>query len=303
MFTVALLAILFATALGFGMGRAGLCLVSATHDLVYQGDSSALRLQALAVGVTALLFAGELALGLHAMPLPSGGSATGFVVAGAALLAVGYIINGGCYLGSVSFLGQGKLQYCFTLVGIYLAELFSAPRRLMLSGHETLVPQMSFPLSAMAAAGIALLAWVALGRLAKTTVRQRRSGVIIASISAVLMFSILPGWSYGATLAGIARMGPLALGLPHLAGLTLFAGAITANVIAGQWHPAPPGLIASLRCLVGGYIMQTGSQIVPGGSDSWVFWTIPGGGLHGLIAYAVTLPMLLAWWGLSRRFG
>ena len=66
MFTVALLAILFATALGFGMGRAGLCLVSATHDLVYQGDSSALRMQALSVGVTALLFAGELALGLHA---------------------------------------------------------------------------------------------------------------------------------------------------------------------------------------------------------------------------------------------
>ena len=61
------------------------------------------------------------------------------------------------------------------------------------------------------------------------------------------------------------------------------------------------GITGSARCLIGGYLMETGAQCVPGGSDSWVFWTIPGGGVHGLIAYAVAVSLLFVWWWAKRE--
>ncbi len=296
----AALALLFACGLGFGMGRARLCLVTATHDFVFAADPGGLRLQALAICAMAFLFGSELMLGMHRLPLPMAGAGVGLVPVGAALLAIGFILNDGCYLGSVSFLGQGKLRYLFTLIGIYLAELISVPRRLMFIERESLVPQMSIPPLATAAAVFAVLAWVALGPKANAGGSQRMWGVIIASVSALLMFSILPGWSYGATIAGLARSGVLDLGLPQLAGVTLFLGAIIASVTSGQWRLELPGLSGVVRCLSGGYIMQTGAQIVPGGTDTWLFWTIPGGGLHGVIAYAVVVPITIAWWWIHR---
>ncbi len=282
------------------MGRARLCLVTATHDFVVAADPGGLRLQAQVIAAMAFLFGSELMLGMHRLPLPMAGAGLGSVPVGAALLAIGFIINDGCYLGSVSFLGQGNTRYLFTLIGIYLAELISVPRRLMFGEHESLVPQMSIPPLVTAAAVCAILAWVALGLKANAGGRQRMGGVIVASVSALLIFSILPGWSYGATIAGLARSGVLDLGLPQLAGVTLFLGAIIASVTSGQWRLELPGLSGVVRCLLGGYIMQTGAQIVPGGTDTWLFWTIPGGGLHGVIAYAVVVPITIAWWWIHR---
>jgi hypothetical protein len=187
------------------------------------------------------------------------------------------------------------MRYLFTLVGIYFAERFSVPRNLMITGQEAVVPQMSIPVSVAAVTTLAFVAWLFLGRRAKGGLGPRASGVMVACLSATLIFLVLPGWNYGATIAGLARVGPFGLGLTHLSGLALFAGAIVACVTAGQWRIEGLALVASARCLLGGYVMQTGAQLIPGGSDSWLFWTLPGGGLHGLMAYGLVVFFLMAW--------
>ncbi len=300
MVTVELFALLCAAGLGFGMGRARLCAVAATQALVVDAETGGLRLQALTISLMALLFGLQLLLAGHSPPLPSGGTRPDLTLLGAGLLALGFILNDGCYLGSVSFLGQGRMAYVFTLVGIFLSEWASAPRQLQLNGHETLITQMSFPVLAGAAGGVAFLVWLALSRTAKAAVGPRTAGVVVACLSAALIYQVLPGWNYGAAIAGLARLGPFALGLPQLAGVALFLGAIVANLVAGLWRFQPPTLAASLRCLSGGYIMQTGGQMIPGGSDTWLFWTVPGGGLHGVMALGAVTPILLAWFWVRR---
>jgi hypothetical protein len=99
----ATLALLFACGLGFGMGRARLCLITATHDFVFAADPGGLRLQALAIGSMAFLFGSELMLGMHQLAPPMAGAGVGVVPVGAALLAIGCILNDGCYHGNISF--------------------------------------------------------------------------------------------------------------------------------------------------------------------------------------------------------
>ncbi len=188
----AALALLFACRLGFGIGS-GCAWSPRPMTFFFAADPGGWRLQQEAIGAMAFLFGSELMLGMHRLALPMAGAGVGLVRAGSALLAIGFILNDGCCLGSVSFFGQVRIPPLFTLVGIYLAELVSVPRRLMFIERESLVPQMSIAPLVTAATPLAILAWIALGPKASAGGRQRMGGVIIAGVSARAMFSILPG--------------------------------------------------------------------------------------------------------------
>jgi hypothetical protein len=91
----------------------------------------------------------------------------------------------------------------------------------------------------------------------------------------------------------------MGFGISQVAGVAVFLGALAAGVLGRMWRLEVPSVVECGRCLVGGFVMQTGAQCIPGGTDSWLLWTIPGGGIHGLIAYAVSLVILLGWWRLE----
>jgi Sulphur transport len=287
--------------MGFGMGRARLCLLAATHDRVLRRDSEGLRMQALTIALAASLVALTLALGGHGLRLPGGGGRPLAVVAAAVLLAGGFIINDGCYLGSITLIGQGKGQYLFTLAGIFLAERFSAPRLAAVTAREDLLQQASVPVVTVLAGVIGLVAWLWLSRGRRPFFGDRERGVAVAAVAAALLFQLHPGWGYRGAITALALMGPGHLMVLQLAGLAVFAGAVISCWLAGQWRPQRPTLTGGARCLLGGYLMETGAQCVPGGSDTWVFWTIPGGGVHGLIAYAVAVSLLFVWWRARRE--
>ena len=284
--------------LGFGMGGARLCLLAAAQDRVWRKDSEGLRMQALTLALAASLIALTLTLGGHGLRLPGHGGHPLTIAAAAVLLAVGFVINGGCYLGSVTLIGQGKGRYLFTLAGIFLAERFSAPRLAAVDAREGLLQQAAVPASTVLVAVFGLIAWLWLSRGRRPFVGDRERGVAIAAVAAVLLFQLHPGWGYRGAVTALALMGPFHLMVPQLAGLAVFAGAVVGCLLAGQWRPEWPTLAGGARCLIGGYLMETGAQCVPGGSDSWVLWTIPGGGAHGLIAYGVAVSLLFLWaWG------
>lgn len=301
MFWVSSLAVVLAVGLGFGMARARLCLLAATSKRVFEGDASGLRLQALTVALMSALLVIELVLRVPGVRLPVTAGLTYGVLIGAVLLSVGFIINKGCYLGSVDYIGRGKSKYLFTLLGIFLSELFSVPRLLAFRRSETLTATMSIPLISCLAAALALTAWLTLRSVGAHDIGRRTQGVLVAALCATVLFALLPGWNYGVAISGLARPALVPSGVQQIAGAAVFIGAIIACRLAGQWRLELPTFAGGARCLLGGFVMQTGAQCVPGGSDSWLFWTIPGGGVHGIVAYAVSMQILLGWWWIQRE--
>ena len=112
------LLLLLTFALGLALARVSLCAVAALQQLILaQRYDGLLRLllAASGAGVTLLLLAG-LAPGRVLLPAESATQAG--ALTGGLLLGLGALINGGCYLGSVLYLGSGNLNFLQTLVGI-----------------------------------------------------------------------------------------------------------------------------------------------------------------------------------------
>jgi hypothetical protein len=300
---VDLATIVLAAGMGFGMARAGLCLLATSADTVVRKDPIGMAIQAFTVGLMGALLLTAARVDASHPHLPGMGGELLPVLLGAVMLALGFAVNGGCYLGSVLYVGQGRANFSLTLVGIYLADRFSVPDRWGIHAMESHVASSptSLPMSTLfLALGIGA-AWLLWSRRSQASTR-RVWGVCLAAVSATALFWLHPGWGYGATIAGLAHAGLMSFGLNQIAGLSVFVGAIVSCILAGQWHPSGFTRVGILRCLFGGYIMETGAQCVPGGSDTWVFWTIPGMGTHGLFAYAMVVTLLLgSQWLVAQR--
>lgn len=297
----ALSAILLAAGLGAGLVLARLCLVNAIDDWTARRDAGGLRFQALLIAFGTALFLLELAFDRSGVPVPIAAMGIDRALLGGILLAVGAIVNEGCYLGTVGQIGRGRSRFLFTFLGIFLAEIVAFPLERLLSGREMILPVMAAPTVSLAAASMAVLAWLYLPQQQGAAPFARFGGVVIAALCATGLFLLLPAVSYGAVTAALAH--PSAgLGLRPLAGAAIVAGAIAGCALSGQWQLELPDILGSGRCLVGGYVMAVGAKCVPGGSDSWLLWTIPRGGLHGLVAYLAAGAAILLWCQIQQHF-
>jgi len=222
------------------------------------------------------------------------------VIAGGLLLGLGAMINGGCYLGSVLYLGTGNLNFLFTLAGIgaglrAMAALFPAS-----IGVTSGLRMASGPVWI---AGVCVCAMVIV-LLMRTHRIASRWLVLLAGLLAGLVYARRPGWSYGGLLQSLlqGRVG-LMTWRDNASTLLLFAGAVAGAVASGRARWQRPGLQRSLRCGAGGLIMGAGAALVPGGNDMLLLWAIPGLTVHGALAYAVMLVTVGAGFLLAARHG
>jgi toxin CptA len=220
--------------------------------------------------------------------LPGESGAYAAAIAGGLLLGVGALINGGCYLGSVLYLGSGNLNFLLTLVGIVTgnAACRYATGSALPAGP---VLRMSMGQAWLAGGGGFLL--IILLALSRARSRERIVAVI-AGLLAGLVYARHPGWSYGAVLDAIAPGRHAVLNwVAILSALLLLAGALSGALLAGRFQLQWPATGRSLRCLAGGTIMGVGAAQAHGGNDLLLLWAIPGLTLYGTLAYA---SMLLA---------
>ena len=292
------LLLLLTFALGALLSRVSLCAVAAVQQFIVGRDAKGLRklaLAASAAGLGLLLFAGLLP---DRVSLPADSPLRSGVVAGGVLLGVGAMINGGCYLGSVLYLGTGNLNFLFTLAGIGLG----------LRAAMSALPNSFFAMSGlrmvMGPGWFVGLGGFMLAILVLMRGRRPVSSwvVVLTGLLAGLVYARKPGWSYGALLQSLMQGRP---GLVHwrdnLPAVGLFVGAVTGALAAGRLHWQRPAVVRSLRCLVGGLLMGMGAALVPGGNDTLLLWAIPGLTLRGLLAYAVMLATIAAGFLLRER--
>lgn len=299
---------LLALALGFGLARISLCAVAAARSLVLQ--RRAVPTAGLAVAASA---AGMVLLSLSlAWPertaLPADMTVTLRLLVGAVLLGAGALVNGGCYLGSISYLGTGNLNFLFTLAGIALFARWNGAAIPAPASPTSGMPRSwTLGLGFATFAAVLLLAW----RSARSGAAGRgfplrgpwpwRRAAACCGVVAAILFAFDPGWSYGRALEALANAGSRPPRWhDELPALSLFTGVGASALLAGRFRLVRPQWVRSARCLAGGALMACGASRIPGGNDALLLWSIPGLTLHGLVAYALMLLTLIAAFAAGR---
>lgn len=292
------LLLLLTFALGALLSRVSLCAVAAMQQLVVGRSASGLGrllLAASGAGLSLLVLAGFLP---GSVWLPVDAPLRAGLIAGGALLGLGAMINGGCYLGSVLYLGTGNLNFLFTLAGIGIGLRATAallPASIGVTSGLRMASGTAWIVGACAFA----VAIVLLMRTERIAIRWL---VLLAGLLAGLVYARRPGWSYGGLLQSLLQ-GHVGLMTwrANASALMLFAGAVTGAIASGRAHWRRPALQRSLRCAAGGLIMGAGAALVPGGNDMLLLWAIPGLTAHGALAYAVMLATIGAGFLLAAR--
>ena len=282
--------------LGALLSRVSLCTVAAAQQAVGSRDLGGLARLAIAASASGVVLLACAALAPDMMRLPPDLPLGWGIVLGGLALGLGALLNGGCYLGTVLYLGTGNLNFLFTLVGIGLS-LHAAAAWLPLPPASG--PGLRMAMGTAWFAGLGLFALVILA----VFYARRARGLWVALSAGVLagfVFARQPGWSYGTVLAALIRAGahPPAL-RSTAAALVLFGGAIGGAVLSGRFRVQAPAAVRALRCLVGGAIMGFGAALVPGGNDNLLLWAIPGLAAYGFLAYGMMLASILAAFALA----
>lgn len=303
--------------LGYAVSQGSTCAVTAAKELVFERRARRLAGFGVAGGVAGLIclpLAWTLGSTAHLAPEVPIGRA---LLAGAALLGLGAVVNDACLFGTLSRISQGKLR--FLAVPIGLAIGFSLAWRFDIQTLETLLPNAFAVPSpggiAVVACFAALLAfsWIVLARGGDRALNGRmsmRNAMLVLGSAGALLFALAPGWTYadGVRRTVIAPPTMTVLGdgggLGTIIALATVGGAIVAGLVARQCRYHAPTLATVSRSLVGGTLMALGASLVPGGNDKLLLWSLPGATLSGVIAYLAMSATVVAllWIGSLTRF-
>lgn len=298
--------IALALALGFVAQRSYLCTVANVERFVVRR-----RADGLLGLVVAICWAAAVLLGLAwvfpgQVRLPAEHAISWTLVIGGLVLGFGSAINGGCFVGSIVRIGSGDLNFLATLVGIglglrWMPELFPEPigwaarpavRHLVTGTGLYAVLWLALLLIGVAS----LLAEKRRGRLVWVTWRGRWPRVLALALTgtvAGLMYARSPDWSYAIAIEAVAVPEKAqSASATLLAPVALFAGAVISARLAGSFRLARPTLQGLARGLMGGTLMGAGAQLVPGGNDTLLLWSMPGLTLYGVVAYAAMVAAI-----------
>lgn len=292
-------------ALGFALARANTCTFTNTRAAVIDRNFSGL------IGlVYAMAWAGIVGLALSlfapsAFLLPDDITLDGTVLIGGAIMGIGAIVNNACFMGSVSRLGRGDVNYLFTLIGLGTA-LFLFPNFLAdwlpRKGDVKLHSIDETPMWFIGLLIFSFIVSISLWRLWKTK-NSRIIALAFVGISGELLFAFEPAWTYSTLFFTLwTRPDDIRVWLGELSAIAIFAGAVLSAYLKDRLALVKFDRIAAIRSLLGGLLMGLGAKLVPGGDDSLLLWAIPGSAYYAMIGYAVMIMTISAYmYAVERR--
>jgi toxin CptA len=276
------------TLLGVLMSRTSLCTVAGVQQCLRERRLHGLLPMLAAASASGLVLLACSALVPGQVVLPRDQPIGVRLLVGGALLGVGALVNGACYLGSVLYIGRGNANFLLTLLGLGVAaRIAGAP---MMAADGAPLRMAMGPTFLAGALLFALLLWVALRAWHRSVVLAAAAAGLLAG----LVYALHPAWSYGVVIDSLALsrwMESAAL----LSAAMLFVGATLGALSQHRWQFVMPAPLRAARCLAGGFLMGWGAHLVPGGNDMLLLWAIPGLTLYGVLAYlAMVATIVLA---------
>lgn len=293
--------------LGFALSRVATCTVAATGRWVDEGKMDWLfGLLVVASWAAIILFLLVEWTGRAHLPLDI--ALNGQLFFGAVLMGLGAMINRGCFIGTVGYIGTGKFSYILSFVGLGFALWLARGDVLDLFGLVEFLPRTTIAQSPVKQVALGLFALVALISLWLALVRRNRTylALIAIGICASIIYGTRPEWAYTALLNSFLQGQGLSVGKTiEFAVIALFVGAIFSSWLKDRFKPEWGGWKFACANLAGGFLMGIGASAVPGGNDVLLMWTIPGMTFYGLVAYltmiiTIALCMKMGPWIMTR---
>ncbi len=281
--------------LGFSLGRVATCTVAAAGRWAEEGKTDWLfGLLVVASWAAIVLFALVELTGRAHLPLDIVIGPKMFF--GAALMGIGALINRGCFVGTVGYIGTGKFSYILSFVGLATALYLARSDVLDLFGAPEFIPRTQVEDSIVKQLALVAFAIICLVSIWLVLVRRQLAYLALAAIgiSASIIYGTRPEWAYTAQLNSFLQGQGLSVGKTiELAVAALFAGAIVSSWLKDRFKPELGSWKFALANLSGGFLMGIGASAVPGGNDLLLMWTIPGLTLYGVIAYLTMIATLV----------
>jgi hypothetical protein len=304
---------------GYAIRRGSICAVAATRALIVDRRSTRFR----AFGVAAA-GSGAVIIPLHWLfpddaTLSAGYPVTIEVLLAGAAFGIGARINNACALGTLAHLTGGNVVYGATILGMATGAILMTWVGI---ANNIAEPPRESPLE-MPTAGATIFV-LALGAMFVTALYRRllrwlrnlrdpapmRMGsyraMLIVGVCGGLLYTLAGSWTYMSVLSQRASH----LVDPTLASkgwpVALCAAIVTVGGVTAAWryhefNLRRPGLIAALRCLLGGSVMGASAAIIPGGNGTMLVHGLPSLAPHAIAAYgAMTVTLCLSF--LIRRW-
>lgn len=280
--------------LGFSLGRVATCTVAATDRWIIQGKLDWMGGLVVVLSWSGLvLFFLLLYSGRAHIPVDIEIQASLFI--GAIFMGLGALINRGCFVGTVGYIGTGQFSYLLSFVGLGLAMWLAGDNMLDLFDpvtpkKRTLIPDD--PVKQMVVVGFVIVCLASLWFLVFLR-NLSMLALLTVGITAAMIFGTRPDWAYAAVINSLINGQGLSVGMTvEIAVVTLFIGAIISSWLKDKFRPTLGTWKLAFSNLMGGFLMGIGASAVPGGNDILLMWTIPGLALYGVIAYLVMIATI-----------
>lgn len=290
--------------LGFCLGRVATCTVAATGRWVTEGKADWLGGLLVVLSWSGLvLFLLVQYSGRAHIPVDIEIGRSLFI--GAAFMGVGALVNRGCFVGTIGYIGTGKFSYLLSFVGLALAMWLAGDHGLDLFDPVTQIKRTAIADSTIKQAAIGGFILVCLISLWLLVIKRNVAmlALLTIGICAALMFGTRPEWAYAAVLNSFINGQGLSVGITvELAVVALFAGAIFSSWLKDRFRPEWGDWKRAGTNFIGGFLMGIGAAAVPGGNDILLMWTIPGLASYGALAYLVMIGVIAILMILGQRF-
>ena len=295
---------LLAFSLGFVLVRTNTCVVINTKiaiiDRNYSGWAGIIFVMSWAALVSAglSLFAFSATLAVQFTNLGES------ILFGGIALGLGAIVNKGCFMGSVSRIGCGNMNYVFTLIGMGVVFFVCSEFTPDLIPEKSIIQKpISDPNHAAWLQTIFFLSLIIFCFLHLKHHRQRDVfALLCVGVIGGLLFGLKPDWTYSGLFILIWQRPEITADwVVELSAALLFFGAVFSALLKQEFKFIKLDPLAALQSFVGGAMMGVGAALIPGGNDTLLLLGIPDAASYAIGAYAVMSLTIASYFYLLKR--